>query len=371
MKHASADSTITLYATGELRICSSPVHAEARQRASLLDQKRKVPDSIAIRAGSTVGCATGGKGAIPRPTRFTPRARRTLREAGVIFDEYFPRTTGFFTLTLPADGDEAKQALARYSAVIVARIKQWLRDVANIQATAWVWEWQKRGALHLHIVAASEKQEDMAEAILQWRGYCGAMLERLSIQTGVDFFWNAVRKRWNIDWRTWQFDATLVGKSAARYISKYISKNVASEWKEGWYHPSRWWAVSKFVLARIYRRRQRARIAWKDDAKRQAGHLAIVAALQKAGANILQYANKRYWWLSNYLARFEDDTCMWTMMSELLRRCKETLSADYWRFLWAPYRAPQAVAEPEDQRVVTDAWAALAEVGLRPLRTTN
>lgn len=368
MTHGAADSTIRLYATGELQICSSPCRRPARNKNNNLDQKTKVQGGTAIANSCTIGGAKGGRGAIPAPTKFGRRAKRTLREAGTIFDEYFPATTAFFTLTLPGSGALAHQAIARYSAVVVERVTQWLRDAMGAQAIAWVWEWQRRGALHLHILAAGEDGERVAEAIMRWRQYCGDLMERLSLMSGVDCFWNPRKKRWNLNWQTWQFDATLVAKSAARYLAKYVGKAVNGKWKGERYYPSRWWSVNKFLLARIYCRRVAARMTWKTHADRQQGLAAIVAHLSADGANILEYANKRYWWLANWLARFDDDTCMLAWIGAYLRQAASSLTAGCSKLLWGSLRAPAVVAEPEPDWTGLTAVERMELVGLRPLR---
>jgi hypothetical protein len=86
---------------------------------------------------------------------FGNRAGQAIREAGAAMEIACGRDVRFChctTLTLPANTREAFECLAAYSSYAVNRLFQTLRR-RYPDANYWffVWEYQQRGALHLHI----------------------------------------------------------------------------------------------------------------------------------------------------------------------------------------------------------------------------
>lgn len=188
-----------------------------------------------------------------RKTVFTRNARHRLLEAGCLFDSVHSAThRGYFvTLTLPGSTDEAYDAISRWSGYLVNRILQVVRR--EIQSALWfyVWELQKRGALHLHLFIALPKEVDGAYILRGLRAVWYGALVSVGEKDGTDMF----RHRKG-DYCTasefWQFDVQEVEKSPAAYISKYVSKSAnaptesdSADMGRYSYYPARWWGMSQ------------------------------------------------------------------------------------------------------------------------------
>jgi hypothetical protein len=100
-----------------------------------------------------------GWGLLGNKRTMSAKTSRSLREImSAIEIEYGRERCLFITLTLPSDDSDSYEALARYSSYAVNRFSQWIRDnfgEGNI-ARAGVWEYQKRGAPHYHLLLAGD-----------------------------------------------------------------------------------------------------------------------------------------------------------------------------------------------------------------------
>lgn len=95
-----------------------------------------------------------GYGIRPLPISFSRHTGQKIREAGAAIDilcQGDPRRARVITLTLPSKHKRAYQEISNYSAYIVNRLFQPIRREQTISGWFFVWEYQKRGALHLHI----------------------------------------------------------------------------------------------------------------------------------------------------------------------------------------------------------------------------
>lgn len=191
----------------------------------------------------------------PVKTRFTNRARQTLLNAGAILDKCSPGNSIFFTATLPGDTDEAKEMLSILSGVVANRFTQWIRD--NFPGREWlyVWEWQKRGALHLHMCIASRSPQEAA--IIGWnlRRVWLCILADIEDSTGVHMF----RNKEGVDHRGGKLShacrADTLSTGAACYVAKYTTKGFAAGKGASNHYPGRWYAVSA-SLRRLIRQEE-------------------------------------------------------------------------------------------------------------------
>lgn len=95
-----------------------------------------------------------GWGLLGRKTSMSIKTSRALKERlAAIEIEYGYRNCLFITLTLPSDDPETFGCLAAWGSFAVNRLNQWLSDNHSRDSFArgCVWEYQKRGAPHLHI----------------------------------------------------------------------------------------------------------------------------------------------------------------------------------------------------------------------------
>lgn len=197
--------------------------------------------------------AKGGWGALSRPTSFTRNARHRLLEAGAIVDADCGADAWEITCTLPGSTYEAFEALASHTGWLMDRL---LREVRREKCLHWfyVWEWQKRGALHLHLLVAGlgARTRTIAHLIeYQW----WELLWELSEKVGVDMFQKSKNKTWKYESSAWQSHTGAIQKSVAAYFAKYASK-ASTPKSQGFTKapklcPSRWWGCSSHIKKRI------------------------------------------------------------------------------------------------------------------------
>ena len=164
-----------------------------------------------------------------------------------------PRFCHVTTLTLPANTHEAFECLAAHSGAIINSLFQPIRDrYPDTNHWFFVWEYQKRGALHAHI---AHYHPDECEGMLignilieQWH----KILCDISDSSGVDLFLSAQKDRCTIR-QFHQHHTQPMRKSVAGYFSKYASKssnkeenNYVRKFSE-MYPPSRFWGCSSQV----------------------------------------------------------------------------------------------------------------------------
>jgi hypothetical protein len=186
-----------------------------------------------------------GYGKLSKVKRFTSLAKRRLREFGALVDDGPLRNCVFLTGTLPGSTPRAFQAIAEWSSWIVSRLSQWFRDRYPGSVFFGVWEYQRRGALHMHVCVRCPTLEESTRLKCAWKRRWIALLDGVGRKSGVDLFerrngdtWQ--RQRWIV--RT---DAQTVEKSVARYLSKYTSKGAGKARGKYVYSPARWWFASQ------------------------------------------------------------------------------------------------------------------------------
>jgi hypothetical protein len=195
------------------------------------------------------------------PKRYTNRSGQKVREVGAMMDNSCWLTTeqaSCTTLTLPANTPESFDVLARYSGYIINRLFQIIRRQHPVEPKwFFVWEFQKRGALHLHIAHYAEDPTDsqLTGALLidQWHKILidVSQLSQCCLFTAREGDRCTVRQ-------FHQHHTQPMYKSCGAYFSKYASKSENS--KEGSYisffskkyPPSRFWG-SSMALKRMCR----------------------------------------------------------------------------------------------------------------------
>ena len=160
---------------------------------------------------------------------FSSVAGQRIREAGAAMEVASGGAMRFChctTLTLPANNWQAFECLAAYSSYAVNRLFQILRrKYSDVNYWFFCWEFQKRGALHLHI---AHYHPDESEGMLignllieQWH----KILCDISDNSGIDMFLAKEGDRCTI--RTFhQHHTQPIQKSVAGYFSKYAGKSV-------------------------------------------------------------------------------------------------------------------------------------------------
>jgi len=192
------------------------------------------------------------------PKNFSHRAGQRIRECGAMLDKvsgYQPEKARVVTLTLAGDTQEAFQSLSDYSGYAINRIFQPIRTLSR-EDTYWffVWEHQRRGALHLHICLYNPDKglaKECGDRIIEKWLETLADIEKLS---GTDMFVRRDKKTYT-DPKNYQNLNQEMHKSCGAYFSKYAGKS--SRTKENSYvsfyakkyPPSRFWGSSKNLKA--------------------------------------------------------------------------------------------------------------------------
>lgn len=190
----------------------------------------------------------GGWGFAPRTTTFGKKGRHLLLEGGAVMDSLCGKNVAMVTCTIPGKTEESARTVADWSGWIMNRITQIMRDSGKDVAWFYVFELQKRGALHIHFAIGSSSLREALTLAQEIEFRWFELLLELKDKTGVDVF--KKNKHWS--WRhlpeNWKSDVQVVGKSVAAYFSKYASKNSgkSTRWNRG-FCPARWWGSSKSI----------------------------------------------------------------------------------------------------------------------------
>lgn len=197
--------------------------------------------------GRPVGIS--GFGLLPRPTTFGLNARRQVKRLAAVIDGLAegPRDVIFFTGTLPGSTPGAMLALSQWSGFLAHRLKAWMHDIDSEYKCLFVWEWQKRGALHMHAAVyvknITNRNRIYNEFKMQWI----RLLESICERSGVDVFARGHGKgTWRGHYSKIRAEAEWVKKSVASYLGKYMSKAIGPvKDKAKFFYPSRWWGSTQ------------------------------------------------------------------------------------------------------------------------------
>ena len=193
---------------------------------------------------------------VSKAKNFGAKQGHKIRESGAALDilcDGQPSKARVVTLTLPADTYEAKKALAAYSGYAVNRIFQPVRrDYPECNNWFFVWEYQKRGALHLHIAIYHDDREISEEIgnklIETWHD----VLTDIGFKADCCMFTSKKKDRCTIRSLHQNVNQEMK-KSCGGYFSKYAAKGENGKERikmERWsklYSPSRFWGSSQSI----------------------------------------------------------------------------------------------------------------------------
>lgn len=236
---------IKVVAGGEVRIALNGDFPARRYPSNDMQHKAAKSDEGALSSEATkskisLRLAAGFGGNCPR-TQFTKLGRSNVREHVAAMEGEYGKSARFLTLTFPGSTIGAIHAVSRYSGLLHRSIQQWIRDTIPGSAVASVWELQKRGMLHLHILVASHNKAQLRAVSRKWKGYCWKLIKRVSKVSGIDLCAIEGGGSWQNNYRVFRANTAVPRKSLARYMSKYMSKG--SGQVEG-FPPLRWWSVN-------------------------------------------------------------------------------------------------------------------------------
>ena len=190
----------------------------------------------------------GGQGFSPKITTFTKNARHRLLEGGAIMDQLFGKNVCEVTCTIPGSTVEALRAVSQWSGWIMNRLTQIVRRFEGDLAWFYVWELQKRGALHMHFAIGCSNLPDAVSLAGQIEYKWFELLLELKDKCDVDVFRKNNRWTWRDVPEKWRSHVLPVYKSVAAYFSKYVGKqsNCLTRNNKA-FCPSRWWGSSSSI----------------------------------------------------------------------------------------------------------------------------
>ena len=177
-----------------------------------------------------------------RGSRLSTYAKASLQRIGGAVDSvHAPIESVFLTGTFPGDSFDSQRAISAQSAWIVHRLKAWIYKQIGASIGYHVWEFQKRGTLHLHYVVVVPCPMARAAIIEGFRGEWIRLIHGASLNSGCDLFVGRNGRNFFYEREKLQIYAQECHKSCAAYLSKYLGKRKYSRFPP----PTRMWGCTK------------------------------------------------------------------------------------------------------------------------------
>lgn len=184
-----------------------------------------------------------------RRTKFGLSAKRTILRLGGAYDtiDNTPENYIFLTGTIPGGTHDAFMAVAVQSSYITHSIAKWLKRTCPSPYWFYVWELQKRGALHIHYCIHAPDTRISDKILSGWRAKWESILEEVGAKTGTDMWLRKDGTHHKEGHDVLQAYAQKVRKSVAAYLSGYCggAKDKHSTDFNSPYYPGRWWGCSR------------------------------------------------------------------------------------------------------------------------------
>lgn len=312
-----------------------PSQAHGEREALSLVYSAKVQDKAGLMQASSMR---------RRGSILTGYAAHKVREACAVIEEKYDRHAYFVTLTVPGSTREALDTVAKHSSQILNAYMQNFRDSRQFELDACgVWEFQKRGALHLHLLIGVKDERQAVEWEKKHRKWWRKVLLHYSKKTGIDLFaranggtWKNYRNKPRTEWAR-------VKKSVGRYMSKYLAKDARKGVPPGTVPPASWIYVSAPVWEEVKARRrvEAYRLVSPEAAEREAAHIAAMA--RDCGATVLVTRNPFNDQACGFMLYFDNER-----KSDFFERVSERLRELYpWRMYEEEQQAEWSGAHAE------------------------
>lgn len=228
--------------------------SETQSERDLLDNSPEFHDSRSRHSKQ----GRPGYGALPdREHRFSRYGRNSVRWSACTLEERFGRENCIFlTATCPGSSDRAVKAFAEWSSWTADRVQKWLRDNFSQAADlglselhhVYVWEFQRRGALHYHGLVVTSDYERLNDL---WQPFWVELLKQGSELSGVDWFERRKGGSWKGFGQVVQVDCQITQKSVASYLAKYLGKGATEGGRacpeKLRFPPARYWGRTRNV----------------------------------------------------------------------------------------------------------------------------
>lgn len=215
---------------------------------------------------------------------FSVNGRRRLLRAGATMDLLVdePRQILFATGTLPGSTYEAKLAIAAWSGWAVNAIKAWFAKRIPSKVDMYVWEFQARGALHLHYAVICRSESTRKWIISNWKKQWERIIDGIGKRAGVDMWRKNANYTHALNKEVLQADIQECTKSVGRYLAKYVGKSqqqyIDNHWKKC--KPSRFWGISRPLCAELASRTQSVEHVFKNRMEMAAAYEDCLSVMQ-------------------------------------------------------------------------------------------
>lgn len=199
---------------------------------------------------------------VNRKRHFGNAQRRALLRTGAVMSRLYPNAgqTYEVTLTIPGSTTSALKCVAAHTPWLTNRLMQVIRDMERKTGVTlswfYVWEWQKRGALHMHMALGSSDGQLAKRAAdeIEYRWF--ELLLELREMTGIDVFARSYGGTWRDQPSEWQSHIAPIAKNLAAYFAKYASKDKDTREAERngtpvRFYPRTWWGRSRDLSAAV------------------------------------------------------------------------------------------------------------------------
>lgn len=215
-----------------------------------------VPDARSAYLSNSVNLQKPGSEVRPRrprqrPERLSTASRRGIREHCAVLDSLQGGNLVFGTLTLPGSTRQALATAAWHTRDLQNAFLRALTYHTQLLDYVWVWELQKRGALHAHFAMGLPPGWTVRRLNRLVKRLWRQVLETYSDKTGVDLFGQADGGTWRH--APWAPKARVekVKYSVVQYMSKYLSKGNDRETVPEDLRPSSWWSASRPLSVQV------------------------------------------------------------------------------------------------------------------------
>lgn len=184
-----------------------------------------------------------------KKTKFGRNAKNTLLRIGGAYDTLSaePSDFVFLTGTLPGNTPAAFRVIAEYSSYIAKSIAMWLGRRVKSEHYFYVWELQKRGALHFHYCIYTPDDRARQYVLREFKSKWTSLLDDISTRSGTCLWEGDSGTCWTDRYGTLQAYAQTVHTSVAAYLSGYLggSRDKHASDESSPYYPRRWWGASR------------------------------------------------------------------------------------------------------------------------------
>lgn len=219
------------------------VRQRAPEKFSYLDRDAQFETTArAADTASNPSQSDRGRGENRLRTGLTKFARQTLqRIGGAVGLACSARSACFLTGTFPGGTQTAQSAIASQAPWIVHALKAWLYKRVGKNIGYYVWEFQRRGTLHLHYVVVIEDEDLRASVLSDFRDEWIRLIAGASKRSGVNLFLGNKGRDFFTEKEKLQIYAQECYKDCSSYLSKYLSKKSSSDFPA----PCRLWGCTR------------------------------------------------------------------------------------------------------------------------------